>query len=666
MPELSRTRVLLIGWDAADWKFINPLLDAGRMPNLSRLVDAGTIGNLGSLKPCLSPILWTSIATGKFADQHGILGFVEPVAGGAGVRLASSTSRKTKALWNMLDQSQRQTIVVNWFASHPAEAIRGGVVSNRFFEPPPVDASQPWPVPPGSVHPAEWSTRLEDLRFHPNEFSVADLQNFIPEWSSIDPRSDGRPNDLMRELAKTISIHSVATTALETLDWDLAAILYDGIDTLGHHFMPYHPPQLPGVSELDFRLYQNVMTQVYLFHDEMLGRLMTLAGDETTIVLLSDHGFHCDHQRPAPLDRPAAEEELAAAWHRPYGVLAVRGPGIRPDERVYGATLLDIAPTILHILGLPIGKDMHGKPLVQIFDPPPPAFQTIDSWDRVGAGRTAPPTPPPDDVSLDAIRQLINLGYLPTSALDDVQAAKLASRETQFNLAIVYASSGRQAEAKRELTALCEREPGHPRYTLALAKTLANLNEHQGCLELLEGLEAQGQTNLDLVLLMAAERFNLGQVEQASQTLAEAHRRYPPHPTLHFLTGNILLQQSQWQAALDAFLQCLELDAEHPHAYHNAAYAANQLNRYEQAAELGLQAVALLFFFPQAHFQMGVAFAGLNDLPRAIRSFDLAVSQAPRFLEAHQRLAECYRMQNNIPLWVKHRSLAQGGVDAER
>ena len=60
-------RLLLIGWDAADWQVIHPLLDAGAMPNLQRLIEGGVMGNLASLAPMLSPILWTSIATGKRA-----------------------------------------------------------------------------------------------------------------------------------------------------------------------------------------------------------------------------------------------------------------------------------------------------------------------------------------------------------------------------------------------------------------------------------------------------------------------------------------------------------------------------------------------------------------------------------------------------------------------
>ena len=66
-------KVLLIGWDAADWKIINPLLDNGMMPALESMINNGVMGNIATLDPPLSPMLWTSISTGKHADEHGIL-----------------------------------------------------------------------------------------------------------------------------------------------------------------------------------------------------------------------------------------------------------------------------------------------------------------------------------------------------------------------------------------------------------------------------------------------------------------------------------------------------------------------------------------------------------------------------------------------------------------
>ena len=96
-PEKPRRRVLVIGWDGADWEVATPLIKAGRMPHLAKLVSEGASGNHATLRPCLTPMLWTSVATGYTADRHGILGFVEPSATGDGVVPSRSTSRTGSA-----------------------------------------------------------------------------------------------------------------------------------------------------------------------------------------------------------------------------------------------------------------------------------------------------------------------------------------------------------------------------------------------------------------------------------------------------------------------------------------------------------------------------------------------------------------------------------------
>lgn len=125
-------RVLLVGWDAADWRVIDPLLDAGRMPALESVVDQGVIGNLATIRPVLSPMLWTSIATGMRAYKHGIHGFTEPRPDGKGVTPVTNLSRKVKAVWNILQQNGLRSNVVGWWPSHPVEPIDGVMVTNHF------------------------------------------------------------------------------------------------------------------------------------------------------------------------------------------------------------------------------------------------------------------------------------------------------------------------------------------------------------------------------------------------------------------------------------------------------------------------------------------------------------------------------------------------------
>jgi predicted AlkP superfamily phosphohydrolase/phosphomutase len=132
----SHPKVLLIGWDAADWKVIHPLMDAGQMPNVRGLVDRGSMAQLATLRPPLSPMLWTSIATGKRPFKHGIHGFSEPTPDGRGVQPVTILSRKSKAVWNILSQNGLRSVVVGWWPSHPAEPIQGVIVSDFFHRAP--------------------------------------------------------------------------------------------------------------------------------------------------------------------------------------------------------------------------------------------------------------------------------------------------------------------------------------------------------------------------------------------------------------------------------------------------------------------------------------------------------------------------------------------------
>ena len=114
---MSKPRVLLIGWDAADWKLIRPLLQAGELPTLARLMADGVHGNLATVYPVLSPMVWTSIATGKRAYKHGIHGFSEPLPNGSGVRPITTLSRKSKAVWNILNQTGRHHVPASFIDS---------------------------------------------------------------------------------------------------------------------------------------------------------------------------------------------------------------------------------------------------------------------------------------------------------------------------------------------------------------------------------------------------------------------------------------------------------------------------------------------------------------------------------------------------------------------
>ncbi len=465
----SRRRVLLVGWDAADWKVISPLIEKGLMPNLARLIDTGVMGNMATLQPPLSPMLWTSIATGKRPYKHGVHGFSEPDPQTGFVRPSTILSRHTKAVWNILNQNGLKSLVVGWWPSNPAEPIRGAMVSN-LFQQPVGPADKPWPMKPGTVYPPELGPLLAEDRLHPHDIEGDILRSFVPRAPEINQQEDQRLNSLAKIVAECTSIQGAAVHLMhEITDWDFAAVYFDAIDHFSHAFMKYHPPRLEWVSERDFELYSEVVNGGYCYHDLMLGHLLHLAGPETTVIVLSDHGFHPDHLRPRSIPNEPAGPALE---HRDFGIFVASGPGIRRDELIYGARLIDVTPTLLSLFGLPMGRDMDGRVLTSIYEQPP-RTEYIDSWDDVpGDDGRHPPDLQTDPIdSTEALKQLVDLGYIEDPGEDVREAVDSTVRELRYNLARAYVDGGQLAEAADLFRELWDRWPRESRFGVHLLQT---------------------------------------------------------------------------------------------------------------------------------------------------------------------------------------------------
>ena len=242
-------------------------------------------------------------------------------------------------------------------------------------------------------------------------------------------------------IAEAMTTHAAATEIIEHADWDFAAVYYDTIDHISHAFMKFYPPRLDWVPEDVFALYQHVVGAAYRYQDAMLGRLVELAGPETTVIVLSDHGFHSDNRRPAYIPPEAAGP---AVEHRHFGMICMRGPGIRQGETLYGASILDIAPTVLHLFGLPVGRDMDGHVLAAALESPG-VIETIASWEDVSGRSGQHPADARFDpvAASEAIKQLIDLGYVAPPPHDVKAAIAECVTELNYNLARAHDDGGR-------------------------------------------------------------------------------------------------------------------------------------------------------------------------------------------------------------------------------
>ncbi|MCH2178577.1 MAG: alkaline phosphatase family protein [Mariniblastus sp.] len=480
-----KKKVLLIGWDAADWKVIHELMDAGKMPTLQRLVDQGTMGNLRTLMPPLSPMLWTSIATGKRPFKHGIYGFTEPTPKKESVQPMTNLSRSSKAIWNLFNQREKKSLVVGWWPSHPAEPIDGVMVSDMFHKAP-KKPNDPWPLRANCIHPPEKTKEIGELRVHPFELTPEDILPFVPDGAEIDQSNDRRVASIMKVTAECTSVHAAATHLLENETWDFAAIYYDAIDHYSHGFMKYRAPQQRHISDPDFEMYRHVVDMGYIYHDIMLKRLLEFTDDETTVLLISDHGFHSDHLRPINLP---SEPAGPAMEHRDYGIFVAAGPNIKMDHVIHGANLLDITPTILAACGMPVGDDMDGRVLTDIFVDEPKVL-TCESWELIEGndGQHPPDFTISAQESKEALDQLVALGYIDPPEEDQEIAVTKCQRELDYNLARSYVDADLYGEAAPLLIDLYKANPLEFRFGIQLATCFRVLGEYESLHLLIDDL----------------------------------------------------------------------------------------------------------------------------------------------------------------------------------
>jgi predicted AlkP superfamily phosphohydrolase/phosphomutase len=390
-------KVLVIGLDGLEWDLVDPMVEAGELPNLAALIKRGVHGKLRSLEPLAkSPTIWTTIATGKSPREHGIGGYADR----GGRELLTGNVRRVEAIWNIASAVGKSVGVVGWLMTWPAEKVNGVMVSNYLQY--------------GRTN----ENKMEDRTYPPDldarlapEVSEAER---IP-YSAVEPFLD-QPLD-------TLSIPHDLDQMIEPIKWTLAgdltyariglalyrrhrpdffAVYLRGTDDLGHRFWNYMVPDSVPATFLDpvgLRYFKGTERAYYRFTDKLIGPLIDAADDSTTIVVLSDHGFRGGTGHGVEV-------------HKLDGVLIMAGRGIGHGE-ITGADVYDITPTLLVLMGLPPAQDMPGKVLWSAFDASVPRSrfekQQIGTYETGTREGSAPRKTPVDEQLKERLR---SLGYL--------------------------------------------------------------------------------------------------------------------------------------------------------------------------------------------------------------------------------------------------------------
>ena len=295
--------VAIIGVDGMGWDVALPLIRQGRMPTLEGLMKRGSFGRLSTYTPAKSPVVWTTVVTGKTPAKHGILDFTRRTESGERV-LYSNSDRKTKALWNIFTDAGQRSAVIGWWNTFPVEAISGVMVAqvntleqldHRMWIKPGVGERGVV----GQVFPEERRQRVFDV--------LEEVDRELPELLDCiypDAAPSRSPSDAAKWESCRWSVradNSVKRIALEIAESDplpdLILAYFGASDVIGHHFWRYHAPQdfryppskarVEKLGRVLIRTYENV--------DAMIGELIAALPENTTVFILSDHGMEAKH-----------------------------------------------------------------------------------------------------------------------------------------------------------------------------------------------------------------------------------------------------------------------------------------------------------------------------------------------------------------------------------
>jgi predicted AlkP superfamily phosphohydrolase/phosphomutase len=268
---MAQPKIIIIGLDSATWDLIKPWAAQGLLPNLSQLAEKGVSGELESAIPPLTPPAWTSFMTGKNPGKHGIFYFLEPQPGSYAMRYANAGSRRSKTFFGLLSEAGVSVSSVNIPFTYPPEPLNGFQISGMDT---PSEKS-------AFIHPPALREELEKV--------VGKIKFDITHLGFMS--TDERREQVLAEMKEVDEQWAkIGLYLLDKHPTDVMMFTFMSIDTVQHHFWQYldqnhfmyNARSAPKFGEAVLRVYQRL--------DAIVGKFLERLPEETTVVVVSDHG----------------------------------------------------------------------------------------------------------------------------------------------------------------------------------------------------------------------------------------------------------------------------------------------------------------------------------------------------------------------------------------
>ncbi len=269
--EEKNRKVVILGFDGTTFDLIRPWIDEGKLPTFAKLMKEGSYGALEST-PCMSsPPAWTSFSTGKNPGGHGVYSFMDITPGTLDMYYRDSTFRDGETMWSLFNKAGKKAIVLNVPMTYPADKLDGCMVSG-------------WNAPgiksEGFTYPPDL---IDELLEKFNEYPIFPTvkKNMV----------SARPDLAIKELHRELDIKaSVTKYLMKSRPWDLVCSVFLATDQVQHYFWHYMDKNHPEYDEKEARLFGDAILDVYKKCDSLLADIIKDLSDDTSIIVMSDHG----------------------------------------------------------------------------------------------------------------------------------------------------------------------------------------------------------------------------------------------------------------------------------------------------------------------------------------------------------------------------------------
>jgi pentatricopeptide repeat protein len=638
LARLHGGKVVIIGSDGFDWQIFRQVSKRISMPNIQKLIREGATGDLISMDPMVSPMIWTTMATGVEPHVHGIIDFLmEDAATGEKVPI-TSTMRRVPAFWNILTRYDLSSGFIGWLGTYPAERVKGFMVSDRIvfhtFDPrwqEAQDRLEPEDTE-GLAYPESLIYEIRSFVMTHEDVGIPMLSNFI-EVSPDDLVSDAGsfdPLDPVRNLRLILAANQtyerIARYLYPRYRPDLFSVYLDLVDTVGHLFIKHMDPPTSDVPAEDARKYGEAMAAAYARTDSIIGEWLDLIDDQTTLIMISDHGFKSGDIRPA--GPSAIGGGQAVNWHRISGAIAFYGNRVRRGEVIRDASVLDVGPTVLRLLGLPPAEDMPGRVLEEALDQGWLASSSeIGRVDTYGARTQVARAVRREDEEAAMLERLRALGYI-------------GGGSTEIDrLAGSYFSKGEFDKAIEIWQEMLQEKPGDPQILTYIANALVHKGETAEAAAVLKEVVDSHPEFLDAQNLLGISYINLNRFDDAERVALSVLARDSQNSEAYFNLGVIADKRGLHGEAFTAFKRSVDLRGDYDEARANLANEYLRQGNFKHAKIQASKALEINPVLPRGWFLLGQAYRGAGHTDSAVVCFREALRHAPGFNRARVSLA---------------------------